>query len=218
MIKIYIVFNTYALIPDVIDDTIDGVVDPEEVLFDDEKDVTEDIGDKEIDDDSEIDTFDDDIVPEEVLFDDEKDVTEDIGDKEIDDDSDDVIVPEEVLFDDEKDDKIPETIDTVDNDVEDLEDTLFEDEKIDEMDDKQVDGDSETDQMPKEIITEVPMIIEDDFEDGFEDNIDEEFVTTMQPIFDGESKVPVDDKEVCKANTFLYFLIALKILSFKYLS
>ena len=58
-------------------------------------------------------------------------------------------------------------------------------------------------EMPKEIITEVPMIIEDDFEDGFEDDIDEEFVTTMQPIFDGESKVPVDDKEVCKANTFL---------------
>ena len=174
-------------------------------------------------DDSEIDTFDDVIDPEEVLFDDEKDVTEDIGDNEIDDDSeidtfDDNIVPEEVLFDDEKDNKIPETIDTVDNDVEDLEDTLFEDEKIDEMDDKQVDGDSETDQMPKEIITEVPMIIEDDFEDGFEDDIDEEFVTTMQPIFDGESKVPLDDKEVCKANTFLYFLIALKILSFKYLS
>ena len=39
-----------------------------------EKDVTEDIGDKEIDDDSEIDTFDDVIDPEEVLFDDEKDI------------------------------------------------------------------------------------------------------------------------------------------------
>ena len=189
MIKIDIDFNTCTLIPDAIDDTIDGVVDPEEVLFDDEKDVTEDIGDKEIDDDSEIDTFDDDIVPE------------------------------EVLFDDEKDNKIPEAIDTVDNEVEDLEDTLFEDDKIDEMDDKQVDGDSEIDQMPKEIITEVPMIIEDDFEDGFEDDIDEEFVTTMQPIFDGESKVPVDDKEVCKANIFLfYFPLALKILSSKYLA
>jgi hypothetical protein len=202
--KINIDFNTCSLIPD----AIDGVVDPEEVLFDDEKDVTEDIGDKEIDDDSEIDTFDDVNDPEEVLFDDEKDVTEDIDDKEIDDDSeidtfDDVIVPEEVLFDDEKDNKIPETIDTVDNDVEDLEDTLFEDEKIDEMDDKQVEGDSEIDQMPKEFTTEVPIIIEDDFEGGFEDNIDEEFVTTMQPIFDGESKVPVDDKEVCKANIFL---------------
>ena len=176
-----------ALIPDAIDDTIDGVVDPEEVLFDDEKDVTEDIGDKEIDDDSEINTFDDDIVPE------------------------------EVLFDDEKDNKIPEAIDTVDNEVEDLEDTLFEDEKIDEMDDKQVDGDSETDQMPKEIITEVPMIIEDDFEDGFDDDIDEEFVTTMQPIFDGESKVPVDDKEVCKANSFLIMYIhSFCILHFKW--
>lgn len=171
--KINIDFNTCSLIPDAIDDTFDGVVDPEEVLFDDEKDVTEDIDDKEIDDDSEIDTFDD------------------------------VIVPEEVLFDDEKDNKIPETIDTVDNDVEDLEDTLFEDEKIDEMDDKQVEGDSEIDQMPKEFTTEVPIIIEDDFEGGFEDNIDEEFVTTMQPIFDGELKVPVDDKEVCKANIFL---------------
>jgi len=39
------------------------------------KDVTEDIGDKEIDDDdSEIDTFDDVIDPEEGLFDDEKDI------------------------------------------------------------------------------------------------------------------------------------------------
>merc|ERR1712008_211746 len=90
-------------------------IDPEEVLFDDEKEITEDIGDKKTDDDSEIDTFDD------------------------------VIVPEEVLFDDEKDNKIPETIDTVDNDVEDLEDQLFEDEKIDEMDDKQIDDDSEID-------------------------------------------------------------------------
>ena len=200
----YLDFNTCVLVPDVIDDTFDGVVDPEEVLFDDEKDVTEDISDKEIYDDSEIDTFDDIIDPEEVLFDDEKEISEDIGDKKMDDDSDDVIVPEEVLFDDEKDDKIPETIDAVDNDVEDLEDTLFEDEKIDEMDDKQVDGDSKTDQMTKENITEDPMFVEDDFEDGFEDNIDDEFVTTMQPIFDGES---VDDKEVCRANIFLMMYV-----------
>ena len=40
-------------------------------------------------------------------------------------------------------------------------------------------------------------------EDGFEDDIVDEVVTTMQPIFDGESKVPVDDKEVCRANIFL---------------
>ena len=151
------------MIPDAIDDTIDGVVDPEEVLFDDEKDVTEDTDDTKMEDESEVDTFDD------------------------------VIIPEEALFDDEKDDKIPETID---NDVEDLEGTLFED-------DKQVDIDSETDQMTKEIITEDPLMVEGGFEDGFEDDIVDEVVTTMQPIFDGESKVPVDEKEVCNGFVFL---------------
>ena len=100
---------TYTLISEAIDlyDVVfDRAFDAEDIFFDDEKDITEEISDKKVDDQSENDSFDDIIDPEVILFDDEKEITEKISDKMIDDKLgidtfDDFIDPEEILFDDE---------------------------------------------------------------------------------------------------------------------
>ena len=102
-------FNTYTIISEAIDlyDVVfDRAFNAEEIFFDDEKYITEEISDKKVYDQSENDTFDDIIDPELILFDDEKEITEKISDKKMDDKSgidtfDDFIDPEEILFDDE---------------------------------------------------------------------------------------------------------------------
>ena len=102
-------FNIYTLISEAIDlyDVVfDRAFDVEEIFFDDEKDITEEISNKKLDDKSENDRFDDIIDPEVILFDDEKEITEKISDKNMDekpviDTFDDFIDPEEVLFYDE---------------------------------------------------------------------------------------------------------------------
>ena len=115
-------------------DRFDDIIDPEVILFDDEKEITEKISDKNMDEKPVIDTFDDFIDPEEILFDDE--IIEGIGDKKIYNKSEidnfgNIIQHKEILFHDEIDSRIPKAIDTVDNDVKDLEEVLFNDDKID---------------------------------------------------------------------------------------
>ena len=129
-------------------DSFDDIIDPEVILFDDEKEITEKISDKNMDEKPVIDTFDDFMDPEEILFYDE--IIEDIGEKNSNNKSEidtfgNVIDPKEILFHDEIDGRIPKAIDTVDNDVKDLEETLFNDDKIDYFQRK-------LDEKPKEII------------------------------------------------------------------
>ena len=115
-------------------DSLDDIINPEVILFDDEKEITGKISDKNMDEKPVIDTFDDFIDPEEILFDDE--IIEGIGDKKIYNKSEidnfgNIIQHKEILFHDEIDSRIPKAIDTVDNDVKDLEEVLFNDDKID---------------------------------------------------------------------------------------
>ena len=108
--KMYLLnFNTYTLISEAIDlyDVVfNKAFDAEEIFFDDEKYITEEISDKKFADKSENDSFDDIIDPELILFEDEKEITEKISDKKMDeklgiDTFDDFIDQEEILFDDE---------------------------------------------------------------------------------------------------------------------